>query len=148
MNAIPSTSNTKSHRSTASCRFSIPNFGGQFLGWRPWDYEKDRATRKATSIIGGPKQPDAAIQGWRAEFLIPYALLRPLQNVPPKPGTKWRANFYRMDHDDGKTTQWDWARVGAELPRIREVRGAGVLRIRSDARSVTARSSLDSGGPR
>ena len=33
----------------------IPNFGGQFLGWRPWDYEKDRATRKATSIIGGPK---------------------------------------------------------------------------------------------
>ena len=52
------------------------------------------------------------IQGWRAEFFIPYALLRPLQNVPPKAGTKWRANFYRMDYDDGKTTQWDWARVG------------------------------------
>ena len=90
----------------------IPNFGGQFLGWRPWDYEKDRMTRKATSVTGGPKQSGAAIQGWRAEVFIPYALLRPLQNVPPKAGTKWRANFYRMDYDDGKTTQWDWARVG------------------------------------
>jgi hypothetical protein len=90
----------------------IPNFGGQFLGWRPWHYEKARATRKATSVTGGAKQSGAAIQGWRAEFFIPYALLRPLQNVPPKAGTRWRANFYRMDHDDGKSTQWDWARVG------------------------------------
>jgi hypothetical protein len=90
----------------------IPNFEGQFLGWRPWDYEGDRKIRKATSVTGGPKQPGAPIQGWRAEFFIPYALLRPLQNVPPSRGTRWRANFYRMDHDDGKHTQWDWARVG------------------------------------
>ena len=90
----------------------IPNFEGKFLGWRPWDYEGDRKIRKATSVTGGPKQSGAAIQGWRAEFFIPYALLRPLQNVPPSRGTRWRANFYRMDHDDGKHTQWDWARVG------------------------------------
>jgi hypothetical protein len=90
----------------------IPNFEGKFLGWRPWDYDGDRRIRKATSVSGGPKQSGAAIQGWRAEFFIPYALLRPLQNVPPVPGTRWRANFYRMDHDDGKHTQWDWARVG------------------------------------
>jgi hypothetical protein len=90
----------------------IPNFEGKFLGWRPWDYEGERKIRKATSVTGGPKQSGAAIQGWRAEFFIPYALLRPLQNVPPAPGTRWRANFYRMDHDDGKHTQWDWARVG------------------------------------
>jgi cellulose/xylan binding protein with CBM9 domain len=90
----------------------IPNFGGQFLGWRPWHYEKDRLTRKATSAIGGRKEPQASIEGWRAEFFIPYSLLKPLQNVPPKAGTRWRANFYRVDYDDGKTTQWDWARVG------------------------------------
>ncbi|HXW07748.1 MAG TPA: carbohydrate-binding family 9-like protein [Vicinamibacterales bacterium] len=89
----------------------IPNFGGQFLGWRPWHYERDRLTRKATSIAGGPKEPHAAIEGWRAEFFIPYAVLRPLQNVPPQPGTRWRANFYRMDYDDGKRTQWEWAPV-------------------------------------
>ena len=93
----------------------IPNFGGQFLGWRPWHFEKDRLTRKATSTIGGPKESNAAIQGWRAEFFIPYALLKPLQNVPPKAGTQWRANFYRVDYDDKKMTQWDWAPVGASF---------------------------------
>ena len=90
----------------------IPNFGGQFLGWRPWHYERDRVTRKATAIIGGPKEPQASIEGWRAEFFFPYTLLRPLQNVPPKAGTKWRANFYRMDYDDGQRGQWEWAPVG------------------------------------
>ncbi len=93
----------------------IPKFGGQSFGWRPWHYERDRQTRKATAIIGGPKAPRAAIQGWRAEFFIPYALLRPLQNVPPKPGARWRANVYRMDYDEGKRSQWEWARVGASF---------------------------------
>ena len=90
----------------------IPNFNGQFLGWRPWHYEKDRKIRKATTVSGGQKTSGAAIQGWRAEFFIPYVLLRPLQNVPPKPGARWRFNVYRMDHDDGNRTQWDWAPVG------------------------------------
>jgi len=90
----------------------VPNFGGQFLGWRPWHYDGPRKIRKNTSVTGGPKESRAAITGWRAEFFIPYALLSPLQNVPPKPGTVWRANFYRMDHDGGKRTQWDWAPVG------------------------------------
>jgi hypothetical protein len=91
----------------------VPNFGGRFLGWRPWHYEKDRLIQRGTSVTGGPRESNAAIQGWRAEFFIPYALLEPLQNVPPKPGTRWRANFYRMDYDDGpKPTQWEWARVG------------------------------------
>jgi hypothetical protein len=90
----------------------VPNFGGQFLGWRPWHYEGDRLTRKATTVTGGPKTSHAAIDAWRAEFFIPYALFRPLQNVPPKPGTRWRANFYRMDYDGGRRTQWEWAPVG------------------------------------
>ena len=89
----------------------VPNFGGQFLGWRPWHYEKDRLIRKATSVTGGPKASNASVQGWRAEFFIPYALLKPLQNVPPVPGMRWRANFYRMDYDEGKRTQWEWAPV-------------------------------------
>jgi hypothetical protein len=90
----------------------IPNFGGQFLGWRPWHYEGDRRTRKSTSTAGGPTASHASIDGWRAEFFIPYTLLKPLQNVPPRSGTTWRANFYRMDHDAGKRTQWEWAPVG------------------------------------
>ena len=90
----------------------IPNFEGKFLGWRPWHYEGDRKTRKAVSIVGGRQQSGAKIQGWKAELFFPYDLLQPLQNVPPKPGTRWRANFYRVDYDGGEQMSWDWARVG------------------------------------
>jgi len=91
----------------------IPNFGGEFLGWRPWRYDGDRKTQTATTAIGGSKQSGAKVTGWKAEVFVPYDLLRPLQYVPPQPGTHWRANFYRVDYDDGKKTSWDWARVGS-----------------------------------
>ncbi len=90
----------------------IPNFDGKFLGWKPWHYEGDRKTRKATTVSGGEKRSQATITGWTAEVFVPYKLLEPLKNVPPKPGTRWRANFYRVDYDDSRPTQWDWARVG------------------------------------
>lgn len=102
----------------------IPNFEGKFLGWRPWHYEGERKTRKAVTVVGGRQQSGAAIQGWKAELFFPYDLLRPLQNVPPKPGTRWRANFYRVDYDGGQQTAWDWARVG---PSFHEFRKFGTL---------------------
>ncbi len=102
----------------------IPNFDGKFLGWRPWHYDGPRKTRKATSTTGGPKQSGAKITGWRAEVFMPFDLLNPLQNVPPKPGTRWRANFYRVDYDGGRSTSWDWARVG---PSFHEFRKFGTL---------------------
>jgi hypothetical protein len=98
----------------------IPNFDDTFLGWRPWHYEGARKTRKATTATGGPKQSGAVVTGWRAEVFVPYGLLRPLGNVPPKPGTRWRANFYRVDYDDGQTTSWDWARVGKSFHEFRK----------------------------
>jgi len=93
----------------------IPNFGGQFLGWRPWHYEGMRKTQKATTVVGGSKQSGALVTGWKAEVFVPYELLKPLRNVPPKPKTQWRANFYRVDYDEDKTTSWDWARVGSSF---------------------------------
>jgi hypothetical protein len=102
----------------------IPNFDGKFLGWRPWHYEGKRKTQKATTVTGGLKLSGAPATGWKAEVFVPYDLLKPLQNVPPKPGTKWRANFYRVDYDDGKSTSWDWARVG---PSFHEFTKFGTL---------------------
>jgi hypothetical protein len=93
----------------------IPNFGGEFLGWRPWHYEGNRKTQKATTVVGGSKLSPGRVAGWKAEVFVPYDLLKPLQNVPPQPGTQWRANFYRVDYDDGKSTSWDWARVGSSF---------------------------------
>ena len=95
----------------------VSNVNGQQFRWRPWVYNEDRPEvsrkiRKATSITGGPKQSGATITGWSAEIFLPYNLLKPLPNVPPKPGTQWRANFYRVDHDDNHVTSWSWMPVG------------------------------------
>lgn len=98
----------------------IPNVDNRFLGWRPWHYEGDRKIQKATSITGGPKESGAQITGWRAEIFMPFELLKPLANVPPRPGIRWRANFYRMDYDHGRETSWDWARVGLSFHEFRK----------------------------
>lgn len=98
----------------------VPNFGGRFLGWRPWHYEGERRVRKATAAAGGEREPGAAISGWSAEICIPWKLLEPLRNVPPFPGTRWRANFYRVDYDGGKATSWDWAPVGKSFHEFRK----------------------------
>jgi hypothetical protein len=102
----------------------VPNLNGKYVGWRPWHYEGARKTRKATAAQGGPKQSGAAVSGWTAEVFIPYELLSPLTNVPPKPGSRWRANFYRVDYDEGKSTGWDWSRVG---PSFHEFQKFGTL---------------------
>lgn len=102
----------------------VPNLEGRFLGWRPWHYEGARKIRKATSAVGGERKSGAAVTGWKAEVFIPFELLAPLRNVPPKSGTRWRANFYRMDYDYGTTTSWDWARVG---PSFHEFQKFGTL---------------------
>lgn len=85
----------------------VPNFGGNFFGWRPWHYDEARKTRHATQIIKGK---DGNVTGWIGEFFIPYALLKPLQNVPPKSGTTWRANLYRIDYDEAYSS-WTWQPV-------------------------------------
>lgn len=82
----------------------VPNYNGKFLGWLPWKYEDDKMTRRATSVRGGKKKSGAEVTAWVAEFFIPYKLLEPLPNVPPGPGTVWRANMYRIDYDQGPTT--------------------------------------------
>jgi hypothetical protein len=96
----------------------IPNLDGHYLGWIPWEYEGGRKIRKALSTIGGPQESGARIEGWRAEIFVPYALLNPLQNVPPTPGSHWRANFYRNDYDAGDPTRWEWSPTGASYHEI------------------------------
>lgn len=90
----------------------VPNLGETFMGWRPWNYDGPRKTRKKIGIRGGEQKSGSTIEGWSAEVFIPWELLKPMNNVPPRPGTVWRANVYRVDYDNDAMTQWDWARVG------------------------------------
>lgn len=85
----------------------VPNLHGDFLGWTPWNYDGDRKVRHAVNIV---RDKQGNTLKWVAEFFIPYALLKPLQNVPPKKGTEWRMNLYRIDHDT-QHTSWAWKPV-------------------------------------
>jgi hypothetical protein len=88
----------------------IPNYKGKFFGWKPWHYEGERLTQHATGTVGGEKVSMGAVTGWTAEFFIPFKLLVPLNNVPPVSGTKWRANMYRIDYDNG-TKYFAWQKI-------------------------------------
>lgn len=81
----------------------VPNNKGNFFGWRPWHYEGNRKTRHATQV----QKKDNQVVSWTGEFFIPFALLKPLTKIPPQKGTRWRANFYRIDYDQG-IRQWSW----------------------------------------
>jgi hypothetical protein len=86
----------------------ISNNSGPFMGWLPWKYRGERKIRKATSVQGGEQLSMARISGWKAEVFIPFALFTGLGNSPPKKGTEWRANLYRIDYDGGRAAQWAW----------------------------------------
>jgi hypothetical protein len=90
----------------------IPNLDHKQWGWRPWHYEGDRKIRKAVSVSGGMAKSGGEIASWTAEVFVPYELFKPLKNVPPQPGSRWRANFYRVDYDDNQETAWSWTSVG------------------------------------
>lgn len=99
----------------------VSNNDVSFMGWRPWKYEGERKTRKATAVRGGPKASMADVEGWTTEFFIPFALLRGLGNVPPQSGTAWRANIYRIDYDAGEPSQWAWDKnTGGNFHNFRE----------------------------
>ena len=86
----------------------VPNLNGRSAGWMPWNYRDQKRTRKATEII---RDAGGNTTAWIGEFFIPYALMRPLGNVPPGKGTAWRANIYRIDYDEGEPSYWSWQPV-------------------------------------
>ncbi len=99
----------------------VPNLNGNFMGWRPWNYSGNKLTRRATKIY----TQGESVTGWSAEFFIPYALLRPLANVPPRKGTTWRINTYRIDYDSD-TAHWWWQPTS---PNFHDYKSFGTLKF-------------------
>lgn len=82
---------------------------GETIHWIPFEYSytDGRKTRHKTTLTGGNKEYKAEISGWRGEIFIPFKLMWPLKNVSPVSGSRWKANFYRVDYDYGPTS-WSW----------------------------------------
>ena len=87
----------------------VPNYNGNFLGWIPWHYAGNRLTRHATTVQYDENSKKSVLS-WMAEFYIPFELLKPMVQTPPQTGTRWRANFYRIDYDNGQSA-WSWLPV-------------------------------------
>lgn len=94
--------------------------GGEFLRWLPWNYNEGRKIQKAVKVQGGEPKSGASITGWTAEIFVPYETLNALKNVPPKAGSEWRANFYRMDYDESPTASWSWSPIDRSFHEIRK----------------------------
>ena len=89
----------------------VSNLNGSLTRWRPYMYEGNRKTRHMTRVQGGVKKSKARISQWTAEFFIPFKLLRPLNNISPTRGTKWKANLYRIDYDSNQQRDYEWKPV-------------------------------------
>ena len=91
----------------------VDNRDGDLNSWIPFShtYHGDRLTRRKTTVTGGAAESGGGITGWTAEFFIPYELMRPLNGVPPRSGSTWRANLYRIDYDDEQSRAFFWQPV-------------------------------------
>ncbi|MGB8491463.1 MAG: hypothetical protein WCE64_10435 [Bacteroidales bacterium] len=47
-------------------------------------------------------------------------MLAPLNQVPPKSGTRWRANMYRIDHGSGQMS-YAWQKVQGTFHEYRRI---------------------------
>ena len=124
--AIPCTSSTEISPFNHELPILIPNFGGQFLGWRPWHYERDRVTRKATSIIGGPERVGSRYPGVARRVLLS---VRAAAAAPERPAEAGHALAGKFLSHGLRRRQAHAVGVGSGrriLPRVREVRRPGI----------------------
>jgi hypothetical protein len=92
----------------------VPNLNGRAMGWKPWHYTDENRVQHETSAQGGQKKSMASVEGWKAEFFIPFSLMQPLIGGPPNSGEKWRANFYRIDYDS-EPTYYSWQKTAGSF---------------------------------
>ncbi|MFO0572614.1 MAG: carbohydrate-binding family 9-like protein [Polyangia bacterium] len=84
-----------------------------FDSWLPAYRQNDNAwdapMKTAVQVSGTLDKRGDKDTGWTVEMQIPLAAVKgrlaQMKNVPPQPGTEWRANLFRMDLPSGKPQQ-------------------------------------------
>lgn len=84
-----------------------------FDSWLPAYRQNDNAwdapMKTAVQVNGTLDKRGDTDTGWTVEMVIPLSAVKGRQdamsNVPPKPGTEWRVNLFRMDAPSGKPQQ-------------------------------------------
>ncbi len=82
--------------------------GGARSAWRPWGTAAAARPSCRVAVRGGAQRHGAAVRGWDADVRIPFAALAGIAPAPV-PGTRWRANLYRIDHAAGAPRHAAWS---------------------------------------
>jgi hypothetical protein len=89
---------------------SISRLNNQGVSWIPFNQNEDNyGVKNKAKVVGGAQEINSLIQSWSAEVFLAYKAFGLFQNVPPKSGTIWNANFYRSDYDAGAEAMWSWS---------------------------------------
>lgn len=94
-------------------------FDSWLPGYRQNDNAWDSGMQTAVQVQGTLNQRDDKDTGWTVEMRVPMSAVRgrleTVKGVPPQIGTEWRANFFRMDQENGKpqtASSWSPPLVG------------------------------------
>lgn len=84
-------------------------FDSWLPGYRQNDNAWDAAMKTAVHVNGTLDKRGDTDTGWTVEMQIPWSAMKgrlaEMKNVPPQPGTEWRANMFRMDAPEKKAQQ-------------------------------------------
>ena len=95
----------------------VSQSGKKFTRWRPFGPE-DKKIIKKVNIRGGKMASGSKTQGWTAELFFPYEVLGPMITEGPASGTRWNANFCRLDYDTGNMIKWSFSPIKVSFHEI------------------------------
>lgn len=98
----------------------VPQYNGEFMGWRPWHYENERKIEHRIHYLNRDKN-------WAAEFFIPFCLMTGLAEIPPQVGTFWRINITRIDYDATEPTLWSLRQMSSKT--FHNLKDFGILKF-------------------
>ena len=90
----------------------IPNFGGQFLGWRPWHYDGKRRTQKAVAVRAARPRPGPGSPAGRRRCSFRTTCSGLCRTCRRKAGCDGARTSTGWTTTSGQRSSWDWARVG------------------------------------
>ena len=107
----------------------VPNFGGEFLGWRPWHYDGERKIRKATAVRGGPRKSGASIQGMERRVLHSLRGAAPSSKRSPETRHALAGELLPRRPRRREEDRLDVVQGGRAVSRVRTVRNTRVQRV-------------------
>ncbi len=87
----------------------VANHMGESAAYQRWSSQEELCVQKRIRVHGGSATSGATVSGWTMEIKIPFTMLAPIAVMPPKAGTVWYGNVYRVDTEQGNRACLSWS---------------------------------------